>query len=111
MQHHDNRQRVGLIDYAALRQEVGIEQVLVILEFRPVVRKGPQLRGPCPIHKSSSATSRSFSVNLDRGVYKCFGCGSEGTTLDLCQAAFGGTLYEAAIDACQRLGIEPPRRK
>ena len=52
-----------------LRQEISIEQVLDLLGFEPVTRTGAQLHGPfwpLPVHGSTSARSRSFSVNLRR---------------------------------------------
>jgi hypothetical protein len=52
------------IDYAMVRQIVPMARVLELLAFEPVARNGQQLRGPCPVHRSSSPESRSFSVNL-----------------------------------------------
>lgn len=110
MYQFNNKQPSRLIDYERLKREVSIESVLALLEFRPVSVKGPQLRGPCPVHKSSSPTSRIFSVNLDRGIYKCFKCDASGNVLDLCRETFGMELFAAAEELCHRLGIEVPRK-
>ena len=54
MQQTEHEQRRILVDYEQLRREVSIAQVLSLVEFRPVSMSGSQLRGPCPVHKSSS---------------------------------------------------------
>ena len=91
------------IDYRLLRAEVGIVPVLELLGFVASQRRGVQVRGPCPIHGSSSPGSRSFSADLRRNVYRCFGCGSSGNPLDLWVAATRQPLYQAAVALCGRL--------
>ncbi|MCA9239583.1 MAG: hypothetical protein KDA37_05265 [Planctomycetales bacterium] len=110
---HQPDQQSPLLDFAALRKEVTIGMVLELIEWRPVSRTGPQLRGPCPVHKSQTERSRSFSVNLERNVFQCFGAGCEarGNQLDLAAAVFGLPLREAALELCASLGIEPPTRQ
>ena len=66
------------VDYAAMRREVPMAAVLRALGFQPHHARGEQLRGPCPVH-GARAGSRSFSVNLRLGRYRCFVCGSHGT--------------------------------
>jgi DNA primase len=104
-------QGVGGIDYRALRDQVPISSVLRLLNFKPSERRGDQLRGPCPIHGSSSPTSRSFSVNLRLNAFQCFGgsCGAHGNQMDLWAAAQRLPLYEASISLAERLGIDVPR--
>ena len=71
------------IDFDVLRKEIRIDQVLDLLGFEPSSVSGDQLRGPCPVHGSSSDLSRSFSVNLTKGRYYCFKCNSKGNQLEL----------------------------
>ncbi len=101
----------GGIDYAALRALVPISAVLQLLEFRPSARLGKQLRGPCPIHGASSPLSRSFSVNLSRNVFRCFGgkCRAQGNQLDLWALTQKLPLHAASMLLAERLGIEVPR--
>jgi DNA primase len=99
------------IDYRELRQTVTIEQVLQLSAFEENESAGPQVRGPCPIHKSSSPISRSFSANLAKHTFQCFKCGQKGNQLDLWMAITKLPIHDAALDLCQRLGIEPPRLK
>lgn len=97
------------IDYRQLRALVSIEQVLELINWQPSAIKGPQLRGPCPVHQSTHPHSRSFSVHLEKNVYRCFACDSQGNQLDLASALFQEELYQAALTLCARLGIPSPR--
>jgi len=96
------------VDFDVLRQRVSMADVLRLLKFDACSQQGDQLRGPCPIHGSSSSQSRSFSVNVRRGRYHCFRCGSEGNALELWSAVQGIRLYEATVELCQLLGQEVP---
>lgn len=96
------------IDFAAVRAAVSIAAVLQMLGFSPVSGRGAQQRGPCPLHGSTSATSRCFSVNLEEHHFHCFKCGRSGNALDLWAQANRLTPYDAAVDLCDRLGIPLP---
>jgi DNA primase len=96
------------IDYAKLRAMIGVARVLELIEFTATESSGDQLRGPCPMHHSSSPGSRSFSVNLTKNTFRCFKCGAQGNQLDLWLAITRMPLHEAAKDLCNRLGINPP---
>ena len=96
------------IDLKQVRREAGIQQVLRLLNFVPTSREGPRLRGPCPIHSDSSPRSRVFSVHLGCHRYRCFHCHSAGTQLDLWAAVHGLSIYAAAKDLCEHLGIPIP---
>lgn len=100
----------GSIDYARIRELVSMEQVLELLNWQHGAKYGPQLRGPCPVHRSENPLSRSFSVHVERQVYRCFAacCSSKGNQLDLFAAATNQPLYDAAWDLCHRLKIAPP---
>jgi len=69
---------------------------------------GAQQRGPCPLHGSTSGTSRCFSVNLEQHTFHCFKCGRSGNALDLWANATGQSIYDAALDLCQRLHLRVP---
>lgn len=97
------------IDFRAAREAITIAQVLELIEWAPASRSGAQARGPCPIHKSSSPQSRSFSVNIAASVFQRFGCGEKGNQLDLWAAVTGLPLYEATLDLSWRLQIDAAR--
>jgi DNA primase len=96
------------IDYASVRKSVPMSRVLELLGFTAIRRSGKQLRGPCPVHRSSSPHSRSFSVNLATGAFQCFTCGAAGNQLDLWRQIHGLTLFEAAWDLCRRAQVPVP---
>jgi transposase len=97
------------IDFQVLRSQTSLRQILELLDFSPVESRGDQLRGACPIHGSTSPRSRSFSANLAKNTFRCFKCEAQGNHLDLWAAATNQQLYDAAIDLCQRVHLEPPR--
>jgi DNA primase len=96
------------IDFNVVRSSVSIAQVLDLIGFEPAVSHGDQLRGRCPVHGSNSPRSKSFSVNLTKHRYQCFKCGSAGGQLELWAAVRGITVYQAALDLCEQLGVEVP---
>jgi DNA primase len=100
------------IDFGELRARVPIARVLELLQFQPRRRSGAELRGTCPIHADARPHRRSFAANLDKNVFHCFHCGRGGNALDLYAAArHADDLYDAALELCTRLGIEPPTRR
>lgn len=99
------------IDYAELRVMIGIAQVLELAGFLATETVGDQARGPCPIHRSSSVSSRSFSANLSKNTFRCFKCGTSGNQLDLWMAVTKLPIHGAAKDLCNRLCIEPPKAR
>ena len=99
------------IDFPAVRAAAPIAEVLRLLGFKALSSRGRQLRGPCPLHGSTSGTSRCFSANLDRHQFHCFKCNRGGNALDLWAAAKQLTPYDAAIDMCDRLGLPLPTLK
>jgi hypothetical protein len=96
------------IDFRAVRQRISMTEVLALIGFKPQTASGSGLRGPCPIHRSQMPRSRSFAVQVERKVYRCFGCGSAGNHLDLYAAATQQDLYPAALDLCARVHLPIP---
>ena len=95
------------IDFAAVRAAITLAAVLQLLGCQ-LHGSGAQQRGPCPLHGSTSGTSRCFSANRDKNAFRCFKCGRQGNALDLWAAAQQLNPHDAAIDLCERLGIPPP---
>jgi len=96
------------IDYRELRRQITMREVLDLIGFQPTSRRGPQLRGPCPIPGCRSASDRAFSIHLARQVYHCFACRSRGNALDLWAALRGLPTYAAALDLCQVTKLDLP---
>jgi DNA primase len=96
------------IDYQRLRQQITIREVLELIGFQATWRRGPQLRGACPIPGCCGTSGRSFSVHLTRHVYHCFTCHCHGNALELWAVIRGVSLYQAALDLCQLLNLDLP---
>jgi hypothetical protein len=92
------------VDFAFLRQQISMEQVLdhlgILALFRGTTR---QRRGPCPVHADSPARlpskQHTCSVQLERNIFQCFqaDCAAHGNVLDLWAAVHRLPLYEAAL--------------
>ena len=102
------RQPLPGVDFQIVRSRVSMAQVVELIGFVANKSSGDQLRGPCPIHGSSSPRSRSFSVNVQRHTYQCFKCGSLGNQLDLWAAVTKTDLHTAAIDLCDKAHVDIP---
>ena len=98
------------IDFALLRGQVPLAQVLDLVGFRALTRVGWQLRGACPVHGSTSPGSRSFAAHLAKQCWQCFRCGAGGNALDLYAAVTKLPLYAAAVELCARLHLPVPWR-
>ena len=96
------------IDFPALRSLLSLAAVLQLVGFQALSKRGNQERGPCPLHGSTSGTSRCFSAHRDRNLFHCFKCGCSGNALDLWVKATQQTPYDAAIDLCHRLNLTLP---
>ncbi len=96
------------IDFRAARARVRIAEVLALMGLEPRRVVGGQTRGPCPLHRSQSPTSRVFVVHLGKNVYHCFRCGAGGNALDLWAAWTRQNVYAAIVDLYQRLGRDIP---
>jgi DNA primase len=96
------------IDFREARARVRIGEVLALMGYEVRRLVGEQARGPCPLHRSRSATSRAFAVHLGKNVYHCFACGAGGNALDLWAAWTRQSCYLAVVDLYQRLGRDIP---
>jgi DNA primase len=99
------------IDFTRLRQQLPLGQILDLLGFTATMRRGPQVRGPCPVHGSRTPNSRSFAADLEKNVWHCFRCGAGGNALDLYLAVTKLPIYEGALELCVRLHLPAPRHE
>jgi transposase len=107
------------VDFAFLREQVTMEQVLEHLGVFPHLRgRGQQRRGPCPVHSQLTDAERTFSVHLGKNVFQCFhaDCALKGNVLDLWAAVHRLPLYEATLHLAETFQLalnreeEPVRR-
>jgi len=96
------------IDYRRAREQLRLADVLRLIGYQPHRRHGQQWRGPCPLHGSHSANSRSFAAHLGKNLYHCFVCGVGGNALDLWAALRRLPLPAAVLDLCDRLHHDVP---
>ena len=96
------------IDFREARARLRLAEVLELVGFQPRRCWDGQVRGPCPVHRSQSRTSRAFVAHLGKDVWHCFACGAGGNALDLWVVVTRQPLHAAVIDLCQRLGQEVP---
>lgn len=72
-----------------------------------LAKKGRRYEGLCPLHKEKTP---SFSVDPDRGLFYCFGCGTGGDAIKL-HMLLTGDDFPAAIEALAlRYAIPVPAR-
>ena len=70
------------IDFKELRAKLTFEQVLRHYGVE-VKRNGNQHHGFCPLPSHNwKKNSPSFSANLEKGIFQCFGCGAKGNLLE-----------------------------
>jgi DNA primase len=96
------------IDYREARSRVRLAEVLDLIGFAASWRRGEQVRGPCPVHRSGTPTSRSFAADLGKQLWHCFRCSAGGNALDLWAAVTQQRLHAAVIDLYARLGRDVP---
>lgn len=71
--------------------------------------EGPKYKNLCSFHKE---TTPSMCVDLDRGIFKCFGCGVGGDGLSFVQKKFNCTFYEALVIVANDFNLltsKPPK--
>jgi DNA primase len=102
------------VDFAFLREQVSLEQVLRHLGWLDHLRgRGQQRRGPCPVHGQPTDREPTFSVHLSRNLFQCFHaeCGAHGNVLDLWAAVRKLPLREAALDLADTFQLRRTREE
>lgn len=69
-----------MIDRSTVDRILDTAQIVdVIQDFIPLRKYGTNYKGLCPFHHEKTP---SFSVSPAKGIYKCFGCGKAGNSLN-----------------------------
>ena len=98
--------RAGLIDFTAIRQSVSFADILTHYDLSPEKPGSKQVKIHCPFHEDRTP---SCSINIEKGIFNCFGCPAEGNVLDFIAHMEGFTdnpTYNAALKAVEIAGID-----
>jgi len=77
----------------------------IINEVTPLKKAGAKLKGLCPFHQEKTP---SFNVDVDKGFFKCFGCGTGGDVVKFIQLHQKLSFPEAVRYLAQRAGMAIP---
>src|SRR5437016_4617142 len=79
----------------------------VVGEHTTLKKAGNSWKGLCPFHREKTP---SFTVNRDRGLFYCFGCGAGGDLFGFVRQIERATFREAAEMLAKRYGVDIPKR-
>ncbi len=69
-----------MIDHSTIERILDAAQIVdVVQEYVPLKRRGVNLLGLCPFHNEKTP---SFTVSPTKGIFKCFGCGKGGNSVN-----------------------------
>lgn len=88
-------------DTDEIKARLPIEQV--VGKYVPLKKAGRVFKGLCPFHNEKTP---SFTVNPERGIYKCFGCGEGGDIFDFTMKLEGLRFPEALHLLAEQAGVE-----
>jgi DNA primase len=104
------------VNFRELREKLDVREVLLHYRIPINARNGVQHHGACPFPThEGQRRSASFSVNLDKGIFRCFGCGAQGNLIDLvCRLehldpAKPEDIRRTALILADRYGIASPK--
>ncbi len=89
------------VDQIILRADI----VEVVGDFVSLKQKGQNMWACCPFHHEKSP---SFSVSPAKGIYKCFGCGKAGNSVQFIMDVEGTSFPEALRYLAKKYSIEIP---
>ena len=78
----------------------------VISNYVNLKRTGRTFKGLCPFHAEKTP---SFTVNQERQIFHCFGCGQGGNVFRFIMLQKGVSFPEAVSELAERNGIDLPR--
>ena len=83
--------------------------ILDVVQSRVVLKKkGANYWGCCPFHNEKTP---SFSVNVQKGIFKCFGCGEGGDAISFLMKINNQSFSDVIRDLADQFGIELPNSK
>ncbi|MDQ3643927.1 MAG: DNA primase [Actinomycetota bacterium] len=83
-----------------------VDTVAIVSRRTDLRRVGSRYVGLCPFHEERTP---SFSLDAERGLYHCFGCGKGGDTIEFVMETEGLPFPEAVEQLAQDAGVELER--
>jgi DNA primase len=94
---------VSLIPPETIDQIIAANDIVeVVGGYFPLKRSGPVFKALCPFHQERTP---SFSVNPQRQIFKCFGCGAGGNAIRFVMTYESLDFVAAAKKLAERAGI------
>ena len=95
---------MALINKETVDQIINLADIAeVVGDYVSLKKKGQNLWAPCPFHNEKST---SFSVSPAKGIYKCFGCGKAGNSVQFVMDLEGISYVEALKHLAKKYGVE-----
>lgn len=99
---------MGFIPEEVIDQVLHASNIVDVVEgYLPLKQAGKYYRALCPFHTEKTP---SFTVNPERQIFYCFGCGEGGDVFRFLMRREGFTFPEAVRHLAQRAGIPLPER-
>lgn len=96
------------MDLSEAKEEVrkAADIIEIIGQYVQLKKRGQNYIGLCPFH---SERSPSFTVNQDKQIYHCFGCGRGGDVFSFWMEYHNLSFPQSLKDLAERYNIELPR--
>lgn len=78
----------------------------VVSDFVPLKKTGINYKGLCPFH---SEKTPSFTVNEEKQIFHCFGCGAGGNAIVFLMKVTGMSFPDAVEELAKKAGVSIPR--
>ncbi len=78
----------------------------VVSDFLPLKKVGVNYKGLCPFH---SEKTPSFTVNEEKQIFHCFGCGAGGNAITFLMKAGGMSFPDAVTELAKKAGVLIPK--
>ncbi len=99
---------MGFIPEEVIDQVLRTSNIVEVIEgYVPLKQSGKYYRTLCPFHTEKTP---SFTVNVERQIFYCFGCGEGGDVFRFLMRREGFTFPEAVRHLAQRAGITIPEK-
>lgn len=80
----------------------------IVSEFVTLRKRGKSYTGLCPFHGEKTP---SFTVNVDRQIFHCFGCGEGGNVIRFLMKINNLSFPEAVRSLAAKVGVDLPERE